>query len=117
MKLAVSHGPLESQRCALMAIPVFEGEKLPYQHPDIKSEFKKLSLSYEGYRGCKKLVFVGLGKKAELSVERVRKAFAGVSRLAADLETEALSVLLRPLPDLTPQAAANAVVELSLIHI
>lgn len=111
MKISVSKGRLEDQTSNLMLIPLLEGETLPFQNKDITGEFKKLSLLYEGYKGNEKILFVGLGKKKDVDLEKVRKAFGMAVKKVKELKLEEFSVFFRKIPGLSDQEAANAMVE------
>ena len=111
MKVTVSSQPLERLRSPLLMVPILEGDNpLPFQNKAMKGEFKKLYLSYDGHKGCEKVLFVGLGKKSDLDRERVRRAFGIAVKAVRDLKIESFSALLK-LPRLSLQEAANSMLE------
>jgi len=116
MKVSVSKVLLEKLKSGLVVVPILEGEKpLPFQKKDMKGEFKKLYLSYEGHKGCERVLFAGLGKKKEVDAERVRRVFSLAVKKVKSLKIEEFSVFLGRIPGVSDQDAANAVVEGALL--
>lgn len=81
---------------------------------DLKSSFRAVSVFHpEGVRGLKRLGFVGLGKRKELTTERLRRAAAQAQATAQKHECRRFRLVLGPecIGDLSPDAAGAAVAE------
>jgi leucyl aminopeptidase len=81
MQVEFAAKPLAELEAGLHAVAVFDGEDLPAPYRDapgagdVKGSFKKLTLLRPG-DGPERLLAVGLGKRQELSAERLRVAAA-----------------------------------------
>jgi leucyl aminopeptidase len=96
MKIRLLATPSRPQRCELVAGFAIEGSTpalgadlagaigRAHATGDLSSEFRKTSLFRgQGRNDCKRLLFVGLGKKRDLDTERLRRA-AAVAQAAAE---------------------------------
>ncbi len=110
MKVEVTQQPFDRIEADLFVAGLFEGETLPrelalaFGADHAKAGFKKLSLLHpdEPWRG----LVVGLGKREDADVERIRVAAALAAKEAARLETASLAWLLPESDDAAASAAA-----------
>lgn len=93
MKVSVSRGSLAGVKSQLTMVPITEGEKLSFQTKEMSAKEGKMHVLYSGYKGSKLLLLVGLGKKKELTKEKVRKAFASAVKKAKSLNVEEFLVV------------------------
>jgi leucyl aminopeptidase len=110
VNVAVSQESPSEAVAELLVAGLYEGEELPAElaaapgAADAKGEFKKLTLLRPGKP--RRLLVVGLGKRAEADAERLRLAAAVAAKEAIRLETPTLAWLLPACED--DEAAASA---------
>ncbi|MBL7160404.1 MAG: leucyl aminopeptidase [Candidatus Aenigmarchaeota archaeon] len=106
MRISVSPGTMETIKAKLLVVPILEdGKLLPFQKKEMVGKEGKSYLLYDGYKGSEKVFLVGLGKKKDVSSEKVRKAFALAVRKARELETGELTAFLAGFPGHAEAAA------------
>jgi leucyl aminopeptidase len=112
VKVDVRQRSLQEADAALVAVGPYEGDSLPEEVAeapgagDAKGSFKTLTRLYPG--GPERLLVVGLGKRDDFEIEKLRVLAALVAGEAAKLEATSLAWALPAAED--EEAAAEAIV-------
>ncbi|MEN9934775.1 MAG: hypothetical protein RLZZ387_1354 [Chloroflexota bacterium] len=122
MNISVISGSAAQQDTPLLVLGAFDGEPIPapaadlLEQGDFSGKPKQLLLLYpRGAVSARRLLLVGLGKRAQLTGERLREAAAVVAQRAAELKVERVTFEL-PASDALPAAvAAQALAEGALM--
>jgi leucyl aminopeptidase len=122
MKISVTHGEALRQDTPLLALGTWEGESLPrevaslLEDGDWSGKWKQTLVLYpRGALPARRLLLVGLGKRAQISADRLREAGALAGRRARELRVERYMFGLPTVEGLMLRAGAQALVEGSLL--
>src|SRR3712207_5453084 len=121
MKLEHTSEALRAIDAELAVVGAFAEEQLPdvvaglIEPGDFKGGFKQTLLLYTRSASepiaARRLLLVGLGKRAELTTERVRQAYATAAQKARELQVTRVAVETPRLPDGSDGQAARALAE------
>ena len=136
MNLTHTSGDLQTIEADLAVVGAFAGEQVPpfaeglFEAEDFKGSFKQTFLLYTrpatrqvqvnsaagaqaapAPLAARRLLLVGLGKKDELTAERIRQAFAAAAQKARDLAVSSVASQVPEAAAVPGPAAARAVAE------
>lgn len=118
MDISVLSGSAAQLDTPLLVIGAFEDEPLPeaaaalLEQGDFTAKPKQALLLYPGgERAARRLLLLGLGKRDQLTGERLREAAGLAGQRAAELKVDRVTVELPAAGQLPPDAAAQALVE------
>jgi leucyl aminopeptidase len=119
MNLSLKPGSIAETQTPLAIIGVFAGEALPpvvahlIEADDFKGSFKKTLLIANSSKhvATRRVLLVGLGKRADLTTEQLRRAYAYALIKAKELNVSALAVALPEVDGLDRDAALRAIAD------
>ncbi|MHB8604794.1 MAG: leucyl aminopeptidase family protein [Thermoplasmatota archaeon] len=131
----VEQGRIESVQADAIIVNLFEGVTKPagatgavdaatggalstyISRAKFKGEFKETAWVFPDGLGAPRVLLVGLGKKADLTLDRVRQVAARAAKTARDHDVKRLATIVHGagIGGLKPRDAAQAVVEGSLL--
>ena len=131
MKVRVKQARLSELECDAAVVCHFEGQgKLDRlaremdrrsgglireiaQSGDFDGKHSQMAILYTGGRApAKRILFLGLGKRDDLDLEKLRRAFSRAAQKAAELKLRGLAVTVDlEVPGLEPDVLAEAIVE------
>jgi len=122
MKISVAYTDPTTQAAPLLVIGTWENEQLApplaalIEADDWSGAFKKTLLIYpRGTLSARRLLLVGLGKRAQITNERLSEAAAVAAQRARELKVEHYTFDLPRGEPIEPSAAAQALAEGSLL--
>ncbi len=122
MNISVAYTDATPQATSLLVIGAWEGEQLapPFaaliEADDWSGAFKKTLLIYpRGALAARRLLLVGLGKRTQISTERLSEAAAVAAQRARELKVERYLFDLPQIEQIEPAATAQALAEGSLL--
>jgi leucyl aminopeptidase len=124
MNVSVVSGSVSQHDTPLLIIGAFEGEPAPanaaglLEEGDFTGKPRQTLLLYpRGALAARRLLLLGLGKREQLSAERLREAAAVALQRAVELKVERVVVELPITPALGAEAAAQAFAEGALMGV
>ncbi len=118
MKISATYGDALVRETPLLAIGGWESEPLPQplvgllEDGDWAGTFKQTLLLYaRGALPARRVLLVGLGKRAQITAERLAEAAALAAQRARDLRVDSFTIDLPAAETVAPAAAAQALAE------
>jgi leucyl aminopeptidase len=122
MKISITHGDPLEQDTPMLTIGAWEGEPLPGQlanlleNGDWEGRFKQALVLYpRGVLPARRLLLIGLGKRAQISFDRLCEVAAVAAQRARELKVERYAFDLPKSEGLALAGTAQALVEGSLL--